>query len=143
MSQTVVPMIHVPDVRATLDWYTSIGFKLVRQNEEDGEINWAKLTFGISEVMFQSGGKSSTEHRREVDLYITTENVDQLYRRLKARTSISCTDASRTGFKSWWTSMMLSTACVSSLFVTSTDSGSPSGNPHKRSRSAAARRAES
>ncbi len=55
MSQTVVSMIHVPDVRATVDWYTSIGFKLVRQNEEDGEINWAKLTFGISEVMFQSG----------------------------------------------------------------------------------------
>jgi len=45
MSQTVVSMIHVPDVRATVDWYTSIGFKLFRQNEEDGEINWAKLTF--------------------------------------------------------------------------------------------------
>jgi len=88
MSQTVVPMIHVPDVRATLDWYTSIGFKLVRQNEEDGEINWAKLTLGNSEVMFQSGGKPSTEHRREVDLYITTENVDQLYRRLKDRVQV-------------------------------------------------------
>ena len=81
-------MIHVPDVRATVDWYTSIGFKVVRQNEEDGEINWAKLTFGNSEVMFQSGGKASTEHRREVDLYITTENVDEVYRRFKDRVQI-------------------------------------------------------
>jgi uncharacterized glyoxalase superfamily protein PhnB len=88
MSQTVVPMIHVPDVRATVEWYSSIGFKLVRQNEEDGEINWAKLTFGNSEIMFQAGGKSSTEHRREVDLYILTDNVDDLYRRLKDRVHV-------------------------------------------------------
>jgi len=78
MSQTVVPMIHVPDVRATMEWYTSIGFKLVRQNEEDGEINWAKLSFGNSEVMVDAGGKVSTEQRREVDLYILTDNVDDL-----------------------------------------------------------------
>jgi len=85
MSQTVVPMIHVPDVRATVGWYTSVGFRLVRQNEEDGEINWAKLTFGNSEVMFQSGGKPSTQHRREVDLYILADDVDDLHRRLKDR----------------------------------------------------------
>jgi hypothetical protein len=40
MLQTVVPMIHVPDVSATVNWYTSIGFKVVRRNEEDGETNW-------------------------------------------------------------------------------------------------------
>ncbi len=81
-------MIHVPDVRATVDWYTSIGFTLDRQNEEDGEINWAKLTIGNSEVMFQSGGKPSTEHRREVDLYILTDNADDLYGRFKDRVQI-------------------------------------------------------
>ncbi len=41
---------------ATVDCYTSIGVKLVRQNEEDGEINWAKLTFGNSEIMFDADG---------------------------------------------------------------------------------------
>src|SRR2546422_5949328 len=54
---------------------------------------------------------------------------------------MTCTDASGTGFKSWKTHMILSTACVSSLFVTSTDSGSPSGNPCKRSRPPAGWRA--
>ena len=29
MSKKVVPMIHVPDVRATVDWYESIGFNVV------------------------------------------------------------------------------------------------------------------
>jgi hypothetical protein len=60
-------MIHVPDVRATVDWYTSIGFTLDRQGEEDGgEIVWAKPSFGNSELMLDSGGKSSADHRREV-----------------------------------------------------------------------------
>ena len=83
MSQTVVPMIHVPDVSATVDWYVSIGFKVIRKNEEDGETNWAKLSFGNSEIMLNAGGKPSRDLRREVDLYITTDNVDDLYRRLK------------------------------------------------------------
>ena len=26
MAQKVVPLIHVPDVRATVDWYTRLGF---------------------------------------------------------------------------------------------------------------------
>ena len=81
-------MIHVPDVSATVDWYTSIGFKLIRHNEEDGEINWAKLLFGNSELMINAGGKRSDNHRRDVDLYITTDNVDDLYRRLKGRVQV-------------------------------------------------------
>src|SRR6267378_3375725 len=88
MSQTVVPMIHVPDVRATVDWYTSIGFTLVRQGEKDGELVWAKLIFGNSELMLNAGGKPSTAQRREVDLYITTNDADELSRRLKDRVRV-------------------------------------------------------
>ena len=88
MPQIVVPMIHVPNVSATVDWYTSIGFKLIRQNEEAGEINWAKLSFGNSELMLSAGGKPSSDDRREVDLYITTDDVDDLYRRFKDRVQV-------------------------------------------------------
>lgn len=88
MLQKVVPMIHVPDVKATLDWYTSIGFKVIGRNEEDGEINWAALSFGNSELMLDAGGKPSTDHRREVDLYIRIDNVDDLYQRLKDRVQV-------------------------------------------------------
>jgi len=88
MSQTVVPMIQVPDVSATVDWYTSIGFQLLRVNEEDGEVNWAKMSFGSSEVMFQSGGKPSTGHRREVGLCMLTDNIDDLHRHLQGRVQV-------------------------------------------------------
>jgi len=88
MSQTVVPMIHVPDVSAAVDWYRSIGFKVIRQNEEDDETNWAKLSFGSSEIMLNAGGKPGTGHRRDVDLYITVDNVDDLYPRLKDRVQV-------------------------------------------------------
>jgi uncharacterized glyoxalase superfamily protein PhnB len=83
MSQSVIPMLHVPDVRATADWYVSIGFALARTYEEDGEMNWASLTFGNSEIMLSSDGKPSGAHRREVDLYIRSASVDQLYNQLK------------------------------------------------------------
>jgi uncharacterized glyoxalase superfamily protein PhnB len=88
MAEKVVPMIHVPDVSATAEWYTSIGFKLIRQNEEDGEINWAALSLGNSELMLDAGGKRSAEYRREVDLYIHTDNVDDLYKRLRGRVQV-------------------------------------------------------
>ena len=88
MQQTVVPMIHVPDVRATADWYTSIGFKLVRQNEEDGEMNWALLSFRNSDIMLNCDGKPSVSHRREVDLYIVVQDIDDLCRHLKSRVEL-------------------------------------------------------
>jgi uncharacterized glyoxalase superfamily protein PhnB len=88
MAQTVVPMIHVGDVSATVEWYTSIGFKEVLRNEEDGETNWAKVSLGNSEVMFDSFGRPSGEHRREVDLYIAADDVDELYDRLKDRVQV-------------------------------------------------------
>jgi uncharacterized glyoxalase superfamily protein PhnB len=88
MPQDVVPMIHVPDVRATIEWYRSIGFKLLGTNEEDGEVNWASLSFGNSEIMLNTDGKASTAHRREVDLYITSNDLNELYRRIHDKVQI-------------------------------------------------------
>jgi uncharacterized glyoxalase superfamily protein PhnB len=85
MPQTIVPMIHVPDVRATVEWYISIGFRVRAINEEDGEMNWAALIYGNSEFMLSAGGKSSTAHRREVDLYLHVQSVDKLHDELKDR----------------------------------------------------------
>jgi uncharacterized glyoxalase superfamily protein PhnB len=75
-------MIHVSDVRGTVNWYKAIGFQVVRTNEVDDEMDWAKLTFGNSEVMFNAAGKARAEHRREVDLYITSDGIDALFARL-------------------------------------------------------------
>ncbi len=89
MAEKVVPMIHVPDVRATVDWYRSIGFTVIVTYGDEGEGNsFAMLSFGSGEVMFSSGGHPSKHDRREVDLYVYSDNVDELFNRLKDRVEV-------------------------------------------------------
>lgn len=88
MPSRVTPMIHVADVRAAARWYESIGFTLDRANEVDGEMDWALLTFGDGRVMFTEGGGASAAERREVDLYVETEGVDDLFADLKDRVRV-------------------------------------------------------
>ena len=83
-------MIHVPDVRATVEWYKEIGFEVVATyGDETGEgLSFAIVSYGDSQVMFNEGGEPSTKHRREVDLYVYTDDVDALYERLKDRVDV-------------------------------------------------------
>jgi uncharacterized glyoxalase superfamily protein PhnB len=88
MSEKVVPMLHVPDVRATVDWYNSIGFTVIDVGDDGNQAVWALVSFGTSEVMFSAGGRPSTHERREVDLYVYSNNVDELFARLKDRVEV-------------------------------------------------------
>ena len=81
-------MIHVPDVRAAMEWYRSVGFEVIRTNECDGVLDWALLSFGDGRVMFNAGGKLTSDDRRDVDLYVNTDNVDALYARLEGRVDV-------------------------------------------------------
>lgn len=85
----MVPMIHVPDVRATVDWYRDIGFE-VSETYGDGDdgLSCAILSYGTSSVMFNAGGRRGTERRREVDLYIYVADVDTMFHRLEARANL-------------------------------------------------------
>jgi uncharacterized glyoxalase superfamily protein PhnB len=89
MQKKVVPMLHVPDVRRTVDWYRDIGFDAtVTYDDNRGGLSFAMVSFGTGEVMFSSGGKLSSDHRRDVDLYVYTEDVDNLWGRIKDRVEI-------------------------------------------------------
>ena len=90
MKKRVVPMIHVPDVRATVTWYESIGFTTgATYGDETGEnFSFAIMSFGDTEVMFNTDGETSEKWRREVDLYVYTDNIDELYENLKARVDV-------------------------------------------------------
>jgi len=90
MNEYVVPMIHVPDVRATVAWYESIGFKIVEtyDNGTPDGLSFAVMSFGNSRVMFNQGGETSTKRRREVDLYTYVNDVDDLYSKLKDRVNV-------------------------------------------------------
>jgi uncharacterized glyoxalase superfamily protein PhnB len=89
MEKKVVPMFHVPDVRRTVDWYRDIGFTVTeRFGDNRGGLSFAMVSFGAGEVMFSSGGRLSSHHRRDVDLYAYTDDVDNLFERLKDRVEI-------------------------------------------------------
>jgi uncharacterized glyoxalase superfamily protein PhnB len=89
MAKRAVPMIHVPDVPAAVDWYVSMtGFKVVDQGDLEGEVVWAMLSYGESFVMFNKGGAPSKEKRREVDLYVYVENIEELYKRIKDKAEV-------------------------------------------------------
>lgn len=90
MSKKLVPMIHVPDVRATVDWYESVGFQTVNtyDNGTPDGLSFAIMSFGDGRVMFNQCGETSDKRRREVDLYLYTDGVDELYSRLKDRVDI-------------------------------------------------------
>lgn len=82
-------MIHVPDVRAAVEWYAGLGFQVAATyGNETGELSFGMVSFGDTEVMFNEGGEASTKHRREVDLYVYTDDVDELYERLKDRVDV-------------------------------------------------------
>jgi len=86
MQKKVVPMFHVPDVRQTVDWYRAIGFDVTATyGDSRGGLSFAIVSFGAGEVMFSSGGRLSSQHRREVDLYAYTDDVDSLYKQIKER----------------------------------------------------------
>ena len=89
MNRKVVPMFHVPDVQRTVDWYREIGFDVtVTYGDSRGGLSFAVVSFGAGEVMFSSGGRLSSDHRREVDLYAYIEDVDNLYDRIKDKVEI-------------------------------------------------------
>ncbi len=88
MARSIVPMIHVPDVRATVAWYESIGFHCAAANESCGEMDWASMTFGEGRVMFSAAGRASDAPRREIDLYVYFDDVDALRARLDGKAEV-------------------------------------------------------
>ena len=75
------PMFSVADMRATVQWYQSIGFTVLHQHE-DGELMFAKIGFGACEFGLSPGGASGP---RGVSLWFYTDRVQDLYQILKDR----------------------------------------------------------
>ena len=77
-----MPAIAVPDIAATLDWYTSIGFKELGRFEDDGVVNWGMLAFGNAQFMLGMLGRGG---EKPISLWFYMESVDELYELFKAR----------------------------------------------------------
>ena len=90
MPERIVPMIHVPNVTATAEWYASIGFEICNMNREcgNGEVDWAPLRLGQSDLMLNAGGLPSSARRRDFDLYTHVDDVDSLRSRVEGKAEI-------------------------------------------------------
>ena len=76
-------MISVPNVRATAEWYQSIGFTLEGAHEIDTNEAWAGLSFGNCFLMLVPGGIPAARH--PVSFWYRTDRIDDLYQLLKKR----------------------------------------------------------
>ncbi len=79
----VHPMMRVPNVRQTVEWYRAIGFELEGAHELDTEAAWAGMSLGGAYVMFVPRGTANAE--REVSFWFRTNRIDELYDALKGR----------------------------------------------------------
>lgn len=77
-----VPMICVPDVARTMDWYASIGFREIARYDDDGVVNFGMVAFGEAELMLNLYGDPAPGN---VSLWFYTDKIDALYQLLKAR----------------------------------------------------------
>jgi uncharacterized glyoxalase superfamily protein PhnB len=77
----------VPDVRATAAWYETIGFTVLETFGDGGE-GFAILSAGNTRLMLNQGGRPSMAARREVDLYVDVDQVDQLFAFLLDRVQV-------------------------------------------------------
>jgi ankyrin repeat protein/catechol 2,3-dioxygenase-like lactoylglutathione lyase family enzyme len=75
-----LPMFRVPNMSAAVDWYRSIGFVLRDKYEDSGELVFARLSFGHAELALSPGATSGP---RDSSLWLHTNEVEQLYQRLK------------------------------------------------------------
>jgi uncharacterized glyoxalase superfamily protein PhnB len=89
MPAKIVPMMHVPDVRAAVAWYESIGFVVQATHEEPGcPMDWASLVFGASEIMLSAGGKAASSPRRDFDLYVHVDDLEAQFQAIAPKAQV-------------------------------------------------------
>jgi ankyrin repeat protein/catechol 2,3-dioxygenase-like lactoylglutathione lyase family enzyme len=94
--EKLTPMLGVPDVRATVSWYRSIGFELVASHGEEGGMDWALVAFGKAEIMFSPSTDPWRQPTTGLSVWIRTNRIDDLYASLK-RQQFEAANATLTG----------------------------------------------
>jgi hypothetical protein len=78
-------MLAVPDMRAAVEWYRSIGFEVTATHGENGELDFAAVQFGDAEIMFTPSTDPWRSTSTSVSLWIRTDRLDDLYAVLRRR----------------------------------------------------------
>lgn len=92
---SISPNFFVQNMQATIDFYRKIGFNVVNQVPEQGELIWVMMTSGEVSLMFQSfeslGDELPAIHRNNggsLLLYIQMKGLRELYERIKNEVTI-------------------------------------------------------
>jgi ankyrin repeat protein/catechol 2,3-dioxygenase-like lactoylglutathione lyase family enzyme len=80
--QGLTPMLGVPDVGATLDWYTRLGFQELERFANEGTVDFAVVGLGKARLFLT---KRDSPHVQDLTLWFQTDRVNALYDVLKAR----------------------------------------------------------
>lgn len=93
--ETLSPNIFVKDIVATIDFYKKLGFSLIMQNPEEGEIIWAMMNFEKVSFMFQtydSLGNDIPEIKRtdggSLLFYIRMKNIKKYFDEVSKKVEI-------------------------------------------------------
>lgn len=78
-------MLAVQDMRATIEWYQSIGFELAGSYGEADHLNWACVRFGGVDLMFVPSTQPWRQQAFGVSVWIRTDRIDDIYAHLKRR----------------------------------------------------------
>jgi hypothetical protein len=74
---------------SAVTWYAALGCEVLETYDDGGDgLSFAILGLGATRLMLNQGGRPSLERRREVDLYIDTDDVDRLHEQLRDRVEI-------------------------------------------------------
>lgn len=93
----LTPNLMVEDVDRTVDFYRDVlGFTLAATAPEERPFDWAMVSSGSAELMFQSraslGGEVPALRDRKIGgaltLYVEVDDVEALYERIKDRLPI-------------------------------------------------------
>ena len=74
------PMLRVPNMRETVEWYRALGFTIADEFEDDCELVFARVTLGAGEFTLSAG---ATTGPRDVSLWFITDRVEELYDAMK------------------------------------------------------------
>jgi catechol 2,3-dioxygenase-like lactoylglutathione lyase family enzyme len=89
----LTPILLVPDVAATLRWYTSLGFHEVGRYPADGTaVYWGMVSLGSASIMFEPG----TPDGGGVMLLFATDNIRDQYESFTSR-QLAATDDAKNG----------------------------------------------
>lgn len=83
---TTSPMLFVPDLRATMQWYQAVGFRLESTFEDGGELIFARLTLGRTAVSLSRGPVPGP---KGLSLWFFSDRVGAMYDALKNNAELS------------------------------------------------------